>query len=122
MAMRNLDELDKYRERTPEVLASYGSYGDGTAGVFRIPYPLGGMKFLVIASAGDGWDHVSASLPDRCPTWPEMDFLKRAFFLPDEVAMQLHVAEKDHINFNPRTLHIWRPHAVPIPLPPKVFV
>jgi hypothetical protein len=120
--MRNLNELECYRERTQSVLESYGSYGNENAGVFRLPLPIAGVKCLIIASAGDGWDHVSVSLPDRCPTWAEMDFVKRAFFRPDEVAMQLHVAEKDHINFNPRTLHIWRPHDTPIPLPPKVFV
>lgn len=120
--MRDLSDLEPYREKTPGVLESYGSYGDCGNGVFRVPYPLGGVKLLCVASDGGNWDHVSVSLPDRCPTWAEMDFIKRAFFRPNEIAMQLHVAEKDHINFNPRTLHIWRPRLDPIPLPPKIMV
>jgi hypothetical protein len=36
--------------------------------------------------------------------------------------MQLHVATADHINCHPYCLHLWRPHAAAIPLPPKEFV
>ena len=63
--------LDACRQRTPRVLERYGSYGDGGNGVFSLPSPRGGGALLCIASNGDGWDHVSVSLPDRCPNWPE---------------------------------------------------
>jgi len=79
---------------------------------------LGGAFLRIIASFGEGWDHVSVSLEKRCPTWAEMEAVKRAFFYPNEVAMQLHVATADHINRHPYTLHMWRPHDQPIPLPP----
>lgn len=82
-----------------------------------------GKKWLkVIASFGDGWDHVSVSLPTRCPTWEEMEFVKRLFFNEDEVAYQLHVAPKDHINIHSYVLHMWRPQDVAIPLPPTYMV
>jgi hypothetical protein len=51
-----------------------------------------------------------------------MEQVKRIFFLPNEIAMQLHVAESNHISIHPNCLHIWRPHGVEIPLPPKGFV
>lgn len=63
----------------------------------------------IIASNGAGWDHVSVSLPDRCPTWDDMEYVRKLFFKPDETVMQLHVPESDHINNHPYCLHLWRP-------------
>lgn len=36
--------------------------------------------FTVIASDQMGWEHVSVSLPVRCPTWEEMCFIKSLFW------------------------------------------
>ena len=94
--MKDLTQLDAYRQRTPRVLARYGSFGDQGNGVFSLPSPRGGGALLCIASNGDGWDHVSVSLPNRCPNWPEMEHVKRLFFADDETAMQLHVPPADH--------------------------
>lgn len=66
-------------------------------------------RLHIIASDGGGWDHVSVSLPTRCPTWDEMCWVKRLFFEPHEVVMQLHPAESDHINNHQHCLHLWRP-------------
>lgn len=77
----------------------------------------------VICSSDNGWDHVSVSCETRCPSWNEMEFVKRSFFFPDEVAMQLHVNEKEHINHMPYCLHIWRPtNGMVIPRPPNRLV
>jgi hypothetical protein len=83
-----------------------------------------GNKIVIIASTGQGWDHVSVSLADRCPTWEEMELVAKLFFLPTEYAMQLHVPASDHINDHPFTLHWWRPRSKlkKIPLPPKSLV
>jgi hypothetical protein len=72
-------------------------------------------------SGADG-NHVSVSLPNRCPNWTEMEHVKRQFFRDDEVAMQLHVPPSDHINLYPNCLHLWRPHNVAIPRPPSFMV
>ena len=112
----NLSELNRLR------VELYGSMGDENNGAFRFVCAKTHGKLTVIASNGGGWDHVSVSLVDRCPTWIEMEVVKRMFFKPDEVAMQLHVPTKDHINIHPYTLHLWRPHNVEIPLPSKRFV
>jgi hypothetical protein len=120
--MKDLTQLDAYRLRDRRVLKLYGGYGDGTCGAFELPCPSSGRKLLCIASSGDGWDHVSVSLSNRIPNWPEMEHVKRAFFRDDETAMQLHVPAKDHINVDRNCLHIWRPQRQEIPLPPKKFV
>lgn len=120
--MRNLREIDSYRNCSPAVLRMYGNSGDETCGVFNVPFPRTGVVLNIIASSGLGWDHVSVSLPNRCPNWPEMEHVKRMFFLPDETAMQLHVPPSDHISYHPNCLHIWRPHNQEIPRPPADMV
>jgi hypothetical protein len=120
--MRNLYELDEYRDRSRRVIEFYGNAGDNETGVFDIPYPRTGVRLKVVASAGLGWDHVSVSLPNRCPNWPEMEHIKRMFFRSDETAMQLHVPPTDHISFHPYCLHLWRPQHLDIPRPPNELV
>lgn len=120
--MRNLHDLDKYRERSARVLALYGDFGDDRGGAFRVPSPTDGRDLCVIASNDAGWDHVSVSHPRRCPNWYEMEKVKRLFFRDDEVAFQLHLPPSDHVSLHPNCLHIWRPHGVAIPLPSVEFV
>lgn len=122
--MRDLTTLDDIRDRGPAVIALFGDEGDATCGRFRLPSPVDGRRLLIVASAGDGWDHVSVSRPDRCPTWDEMEAVKRLFFHPTETAMQLHVPEAQHINAHPHCLHLWRPHlhVGVIPRPPSYMV
>lgn len=81
-----------------------------------------GVDLSVIAATGEGWDHISVSTPTRCPTWAEMEQVKRLFFKPDETAMQLHVPPRAHISVHPHCLHLWRPHDAPIPVPPVWMV
>jgi hypothetical protein len=121
--MRNLNELDRWRITDPARLAHTGGWaGDDTVGAFIVPSPLDQKTMAVIASAGEGWDHVSVSRETRVPNWHEMSYIHRMFFRRGEVAMQLHVPETDHINTHPNVLHLWRPWDKPIPLPPKEFV
>jgi hypothetical protein len=120
--MKKLSELDEYRvplKDCPEPWR-YGGKGNDRGGAFAIPCGLFYMR--CIASNGEGWDHVSVSVAGRTPTWAEMEYVKRMFFKPTEVAMQLHVPVDDHINIHPNVLHIWRPHHATIPLPPKIMV
>lgn len=73
----------------------------------------------VLADVGEDWDHVSISLVNRCPTWGEMEYIKRMFFEEHETAMQLHVPPAEHINNHRYVLHLWRPRKVAIPIPPR---
>ena len=121
--MKDLAILDAYRQCDRQVLAMYGSFGDGGNGVFQLPCPASGRTLQCVASNGDGWDHVSVSLSNRCPNWAEMEHVKRAFFNDDETAMQLHVPPSDHVNHHPHCLHLWRPNdGREIPRPPAMFV
>ena len=96
-------------------------YGDDY-GAFLIEHRPTGAKLRVITSSGDKdipWEHVSVSLPNRCPNWPEMAFIKDLFWLPTETVMQLHVPAEDHRNLHSYCLHLWRPINQEIPRPPN---
>lgn len=120
--MRDLRVLEGYRMRHPDLLKLWGWFGDETCGAFELPSPIDGQPLLVIASSGGGWDHVSVSRTNRCPNWPEMEFIKRRFFRDEETAMQLHVPPADHLNCHPYCLHLWRPQDREIPRPPAIMV
>lgn len=121
--MRNLHTVDRWRDAGPDVIAHYGWAGDGTCGVFCVPSPIDAAPMRVIASTGEGWDHVSVSRRGRCPNWTEMEFVKRAFFCDDEIAMQLHVRVSEHLSLHPYCLHLWRPNdGRDIPMPDAEMV
>lgn len=102
------------------------------------------IQLRVIASDGMGWDHVSVSTENRCPTWEEMCFIKDLFFESEEAVMQLHPPKSQYVNYHPHCLHMWRPQSQEemdalkaewsdewddswkqqgaIPLPPKICV
>ena len=120
--MRDLHLLDFYRDTSPDVVEYFGSIGDHEMGVFCVPSTTDKAVLRVIASVGEGWDHVSVSRTNRCPNWPEMEQVKKMFFKDDETAMQLHVPIADHINCYPYCLHLWRPLVGEIPRPPSYMV
>jgi hypothetical protein len=84
--------------------------------------PFNNCTLGVVVSDGEGWDHVSVSLPSRCPSWEEMCFVKDLFFEPHEVVMQLHPERAEYVNYHPHCLHLWRPQNRKIPTPPAVMV
>lgn len=121
-------QLEKFRIR-------HGPYSsdkrrDGRNGLFLIP--CHGVKLKVMISDGSRWteaglppppwEHVSVSLETRCPTWSEMDFVKRLFWADAETVVQFHVPRSLHIDCHSFCLHMWRPVGVKIPLPPAITV
>ena len=104
------------------------SYGNN--GAFIMPAIDAGWWLMIIASDQDGWEHVSvhAYKPartgnvNRLPSWPEMMLIKRTFWGPDDVVMQLAPREADYVNCHPCTLHWWRPINQTIPTPPTYMV
>lgn len=80
---------------------------DGPPGANCGTFRLGALALIV--SNGGGWDHVSVSRRDRCPTWEEMDTVKRLVFRDDEIAVQFHVNDERKINRHEYCLHLWRP-------------
>ena len=89
---------------------------DGNNGAFRCG------KFTIIASDGGGWEHVSVSLPNRCPTWGEMCWVKSLFWDPEDAVIQIHPPASQYVNMHPNCLHLWRPINLTLPLPPAIFV
>lgn len=122
--MKNLMEenINKFRRSDPHILKTYGSYGDKENGLFTVPSPIDNHPMVVLASVGEGWEHVSVSRKNRIPNWIEMQFIKNMFFSEDQTAIQYHVPDKDHINVHNNCLHLWVPIAQAIPLPPKWMV
>lgn len=99
----------------------HSTYGDDF-GFFMVPHPKTSVTLKVIASVGEGWEHVSVSLPNRCPNWPEMHYVKTLYWRDDEAVMQLHPPQSDYRSLHPHCLHLWRPVAEAIPLPPGILV
>ena len=110
---------NKYRIRTGR-LASSEAYGNN--GAFDLVLKHSQVVF-VIASDQMGWEHVSVSRSDRCPTWDEMCQVKAMFWGDDDCVVQYHPPRSEYINNHPRCLHLWRPtEGASIPMPPSIMV
>lgn len=92
--------------------------GNHSNGAFYIP----ARGLLIIASNGGDWEHVSVSVKDRCPTWDEMEWVKRTFWQDTDTVMQLHVPVSEHKNHAKTCLHLWRPISQKIPRPTAIMV
>jgi hypothetical protein len=124
------------RKTTPERLENGrvrdGPYGSGSwlglYGAFKILGPHGQMLAIMASAADDddeaaqGWEHVSVSLKHRTPNWQEMCFVKDLFWEEDECVVQYHPPKKEHVDFHPNCLHMWRKKGFEFPMPPAGFV
>jgi hypothetical protein len=123
--MKPLTVFNSYRVAPPDFWRAQGEHiggpTDDLAGVFVIQRR--GVRLRVIATSGDGWDHVSVSCAGlkRCPIWEEMSFIAAKFF-GDQAAFQFHVPSDEHVNNHPYCLHWWRPIAVEFGRPPHWMV
>lgn len=101
-------------------------FGDERTGMFMLPNPKTGKGLFLLckASGGEGWEHVSISIPteDRCPTWPEMCFVKSLFWGKEDTVVQFHPPEQDYVNNHEFCLHLWKPTEGNIQTPPPVLV
>lgn len=114
----------KVPEKYRDITRAYSDSTYGNNGAFLILLRSNGKSrvFTTIASDGGGWEHVSVSLPDRCPTWGEMSFMKGLFWEADDCVMELHPPKSDYVNNHPYCLHLWRPVGQEIPRPPHELV
>ena len=118
---------EKYRVTHDHPLSS--TEAEGNNGIFHIPHPkVNNYLFLIQASDGAGWEHVSVSVTERgkrqhrCPTWGEMCFVKDLFWHEDVCVIQYHPAKVEYVNMHPFVLHLWRPIGVVLPTPDKIMV
>ena len=95
--------------------------GDETCGAFIVPLKHSQMV-RVIASAAMGWEHVSVSRKDRCPTWDEMCQVKDLFWDDQDCVVQFHPPKAEYVNNHPNCLHLWRPIGWDIRTPERVMV
>ena len=115
--MKTPDELRNTPRLLIKTLVEDG--GNGTI-YLDIKKPLHGA--FVVWSTGGGWDHVSVSYSNRCPTWDEMCQVKKMFFYPEEVCVEYHPPESEYVNFYPYCLHLWRYQQPGMPMPPAWMV
>jgi hypothetical protein len=94
---------------------------DGNNGAFMLKLK-GGQFVQVIASDGLGWEHVSVSRRDRCPTWEEMCQVNALFWDEEDCVVQYHPPRSEYVNNHPNCLHLWRPTEGQIPRPMKLLV
>ncbi len=113
--MKDLTYLDEYRiEMIP------GDPGDEHNGAFQMK--IRGEKFLIIASNGGGWEHVSISHKYKVPGWRVMCELKEMFFEDTEAVYQIHPPKAEYMNVHKNCLHLWRPTKEGQPLPPVYMI
>lgn len=105
-------------------LGSMGSSDkDGNNGMFAVRMRGPGHPMAkVIASDGMGWEHVSVSFPNRCPTWDEMCRIKNIFWDAGDCVVQYHPPASEYVNNHNFCLHLWRPTNQDIPRPPSFMV
>ena len=109
---------NKYRLRGGP-LGSTDVIGNNGAFIVRLRQ---GQTAYVIAGVGHGWEHVSVSRRDRCPTWDEMCQIKAMFWDEDDCVIQYHPPRSEYVNNHPNCLHLWRPIGVSLPIPPSIMV
>jgi hypothetical protein len=118
-----LNEKCRVTKSTPRILSRYisdASYGFN--GMFRIP--LDGRILRVIASDGDGWQHVSVTEENNSkpPKWEIMCKIKDLFWEPEDWVVQFHPPLSQYINNHPGCLHLWRCTDEKQPTPSAILV
>lgn len=109
-------------EKFRVVLGSMGSDANyGNNGMFLCKSNHG-QNLRVIASDGMGWEHVSVSRTDRCPTWDEMCQIKTLFWDDEDCIVQFHPPRSEYVNNHPYCLHLWRPIGITMPRPHSIMV
>lgn len=115
------------------------SKADGNNGYFQIPFVDGQILrtprlfmarerrerakiMVIVASDGEGWEHVSCSFGDRTPTWEEMCQVKDLFWGKEDCVLQFHPPKSEYVNMHNYTLHLWRPAGKNPETPPSILV
>lgn len=109
----------------PYRLRGTGPYSTDTGmpyGSFYVPFRTVTLVILADDGATSGWEHVSVSLPNRCPNWEEMCHVKALFWNDEESVMQFHPRRSEYVNNHPHCLHMWRERGLEPELPPREFV
>ncbi len=111
-------EPSKHLDAIRAVHPTLGRSPDGANYGFFVIGPLR----IQSGGSGDGWEHVSVSCADRCPTWDEMATVKSLFWTDNETVLQFHPRGSESINEMPFCLHLWKERKRNHPLPPRELI
>lgn len=114
--MKNLHYLNEYRI----LLHGMETAGDEHNGAFELK--IKGERYRVVASNGQGWEHVSISSKHKVPSWKTMCIVKDLFFEEEEAVIQFHPRKSEYVNNHPNCLHLWKPTNEKLPIPPSWLV
>jgi hypothetical protein len=119
VSQMTFERAEKFRVKTGMFASNEGDqFGNFLVRVNPLALPMQ----VLAAPISDAWQHVSVSLSNRCPTWPEMCFIKELFWEDDECVLQYHPSKEEYVNNHPYCLHLWRATHVKIPEPPNFLV
>lgn len=115
---------EEYRVTHPQM-----GIGDHENGLFCVPTVKtqpDNYYLQIIASKGDGWEHVSCVLvrggTHTTPSWENMCKVKDLFWTKDDTVIQIHPPESEYVNFHPNCLHLWRAIDASYDLPPTYMI
>lgn len=106
----------------------FNTVADSKSGSFIISTKDPSWLIYAMASAREGWEHVSvvvrrgAGGKPRTPTWEEMCIVKDLFWDPEDMAVQYHPPKSQYVSSHPNCLHLWRPTVGIVLSPPKELV
>jgi hypothetical protein len=110
--------LENYRDKK----GWYATDAGTNFGAFWVPFGNDKMRIIADDGTDSGWEHVSCSFIDRCPTWDEMCRVKDLFWDAEECAVQYHPPKSEYVNNFPYCLHLWRKIGQNWETPPREFV
>lgn len=101
------------------VMGSTDDFGNRGAFSFRHE----GKNIFIIASDGEGWEHVSVSIQNGgTPSWNTMCRVKDIFWDEEDTVIQFHPPKSQYVNKHKYCLHLWRKIDFEQPIPPKILV
>lgn len=109
-------------EITTNIRLNIDDYGPDGLSAWLVHPMVKDFTIAIVASWGGGWDHVSASLRNRYPTWDEMCIIKDIFFEDEECVVQYHPPKSAYVNMHPFCLHMWREQGAEYARPPMWMV
>ena len=118
----NLEKLNKFRVKD----GMWKTTDTDKFGFFFIGIKPGTPPLKVMSAPFDtphkDWEHVSVSLPNRCPTWDEMCKVKDLFWDKNQTVIQFHPPEGEYVNNCGFCLHLWRNVKNKTEIPPTDLV
>lgn len=112
----DLSHIEKYRIKE----GMFKTKAFDRFGAFEISADVRTLR-VIVAPDDKLWEHISVSLPNRCPNWPEMCMIKELFWDDEDTVIQFHPKKSEYVNNHRYCLHLWK-YNEEIPTPPSILV